>query len=301
MGVDCDATDLIFFLCTEMQAVGALSRSDGFDGEALLRDFAEQTLHLTSLRVAGNDISATLCLPNSSWAVTEYGLECLRTYYPIHWRRLNEENWEFQLARKPWAEGNDFGEALFLAKRFFASQLDELEAAKKAKRTCRPEESPATTGKADTIFIASSSEGLAVAKALQSNLDHGAEPTIWTQNIFKPTKTTIESLTEAAAAHTAGVFVFTPDDVLKFRGESADVARDNVLFELGLFIGSIGLRRCFIVVPRGKKGDMHLPTDLAGVGMLDYNEKRSDNNLVAALGPASDQILEALLRADKGS
>ena len=66
--------------------------------------------------------------------------------------------------------------------------------------------------------------------------------------------------------------------------------RDNVLFELGLFVGSIGKDRCFIVKPRND--DLHIPTDLLGLTPADYEANRSDNNLTAAVNAACTLIRE---------
>lgn len=55
---------------------------------------------------------------NDTWAVTDYGLECLITYYPIPSERLAEErggmaDWLLHLAEKEWAaeEFDDFVDA----------------------------------------------------------------------------------------------------------------------------------------------------------------------------------------------
>jgi len=61
-----------------------------------------------------------------------------------------------------------------------------------------------------------------------------------------------------------GIFVFSPDDIVKMRGQEFQSARDNVLFELGLFIGRLGKERGIILLPRGQE-DFHLPTDLLGI------------------------------------
>lgn len=145
------------------------------------------------------------------------------------------------------------------------------------------------------LFIGSARESLDVAYAIQEELEHAIEPTVWTQGIFEPSKTAIESLTEQLESYDAAVLVFTPDDATLVRGEQKRVTRDNVVFELGLFVGALGRKRTFMLVPRGVK-DLHLPTDLAGVTTLDYDHHREDGNLNAALGPACNKIKKMLIK-----
>jgi hypothetical protein len=143
------------------------------------------------------------------------------------------------------------------------------------------------------LFIASSVKGLDVAYAIQEGLEYHFEPTVWPQGVFEVSRTTIESLFEVADQCDAAVFVFTPDDELIIRGKTARKARDNVVFELGLFLGKLGRDRCFIVAPR--ESDLDLPTDLAGVTPATYDADRNDGNLLAAVGPACTKIRRAIM------
>lgn len=130
------------------------------------------------------------------------------------------------------------------------------------------------------IFIASAVESLSVADAFNVNLDHQAEVTVW-KNGFSLSQGTIESLVRMAESVDFAIFIFTPDDIAEIREQQKNVVRDNVVFELGLFIGTLGSERCFIVKPRGT--DLHLPTDLLGLTPADYDGERSDGNLEAAV------------------
>jgi hypothetical protein len=140
------------------------------------------------------------------------------------------------------------------------------------------------------VFIGSSSEDLAVANAIQARLDHAAEPIVWDQNIFHLSQYSLESLIKELDRSDFAIFVFAPNDIVKMRGKNRQVARDNVVFELGLFIGRLGRQRSFFVIPRGQS-NFHLPTDLLGLTAATYNPNRSDESLDAAVSPACRQIL----------
>ncbi|MEZ9601394.1 TIR domain-containing protein [Vibrio sp. 10N.286.46.A8] len=142
------------------------------------------------------------------------------------------------------------------------------------------------------VFVASSVEGLDVAYPLQVNLQHDADITIWSQGVFSLSVTPLDSITEALNASDFGIFVFSPDDETKIRGDVSDSVRDNVIFELGLFIGKLGKRRCFIVMPDNV--DLRIPTDLVGVTPAKYSGERDKSEIAAALGPACHEIRQAM-------
>ncbi|MGY3901273.1 TIR domain-containing protein [Aeromonas lusitana] len=138
------------------------------------------------------------------------------------------------------------------------------------------------------LFIGSSVEGLGVAYAIQQNLMHDVEATVWDQGVFGLSQTSIDSLEQTLAASDFGVFVFSPDDITLMRNEKNKTVRDNVLFEFGLFVGKLGRERVFFIIPDGS--DTHVPTDLLGVTPGKYDPKRQDNSLQAATGAACNQI-----------
>ena len=99
------------------------------------------------------------------------------------------------------------------------------------------------------LFIGSSKESLNISYAAQQNLYNDAEITVWTQGVFQPSKTNLESLLKQLISCDFGIFIFSPDDILSIREEKNQAVRDNVIFELGLFVGHIGKDRCFILIP----------------------------------------------------
>ena len=122
------------------------------------------------------------------------------------------------------------------------------------------------------VFIASSSEGLGIATTLHMLLDPNVDATIWPDR-FRPGDTTIDALVNAATTLDFAVLVLTPDDVIESRGTLFEGPRDNVLFEMGLFMGQLGRNRAFLV--HREDHDVKIPSDLAGVTRLAYRQRES--------------------------
>lgn len=142
-----------------------------------------------------------------------------------------------------------------------------------------------------SIFIGSSTEGLSIAQAIQLQLDRIAEVTVWTDNVFGLSASTYDALERQLRCAHYGIFVLSADDIIRSRGKQRIAPRDNVVFELGLFAGKLGLRRTFIVHPR--QIDIRIPTDLLGITMCTY-ELHSSGNITASLGVACTQMRSAI-------
>jgi len=147
------------------------------------------------------------------------------------------------------------------------------------------------------IFIGSSVEGLSVAYAIQQNLIHNAEVTVWDQGVFELSSTTIESLENVLDKSDYGIFIFSPDDIAKIRKDEFSVVRDNVILEYGLFVGKLGRERVFFVKPMNQ--DLHLPTDLLGITPGNYEADRDDNSLQAGTGAFCNQVRHKISKLGK--
>lgn len=144
-----------------------------------------------------------------------------------------------------------------------------------------------------TVFIGSSSEGLDIAEATQVALDNECEVTLWTQGVFLLGLSNLENLTRILGEYDFAILVLTPDDVIKSRGTEQASSRDNVIFELGLFMGAIGRDRAFVLLDR--TADLHIPSDLAGISLAAYSP-HSSGNTQAAIGAACTQIKQSIRR-----
>ncbi|HXB26843.1 MAG TPA: nucleotide-binding protein [Gemmatimonadaceae bacterium] len=123
---------------------------------------------------------------------------------------------------------------------------------------------------ATRVFVGSSKEALPVANAVVSLLRGKFDVALWTKDVFTPGSYAVESLLKEVERCAFAVFVFAPDDVALIRDTVYSTTRDNVIFELGLFMSKLGRARCFFLLPTGVQ-DFKIPSDLFGVTALVYD------------------------------
>jgi hypothetical protein len=122
------------------------------------------------------------------------------------------------------------------------------------------------------IFLGSSGKQSKLLEVVTEGLEDIAHVEPWTTS-FNPGTTTLERLVELAREVDFAAFVFAQDDwttatlpepVARTTGQASP--RDNVVFEAGLFGGTLGMRRTFIL----HADDTKLPTDLLGLTCVRY-------------------------------
>jgi predicted nucleotide-binding protein len=119
------------------------------------------------------------------------------------------------------------------------------------------------------VFIGSSSDAIVESTYLHRSLQQrDLLCKLWTKGVFQLSQTTIEDLIRASRESDFAVLFLTPDDITTSRGRKRASPRDNVVFELGLFIGALGRERTYLAVPKGI--ELKLPTDLLGVTHAAY-------------------------------
>lgn len=83
------------------------------------------------------------------------------------------------------------------------------------------------------------------------------------------------------------VAIAQSDDIVETRGARQPTLRDNVLFELGIFLGTLTRYRAILVHPHVK--DLRFPSDLHGLTLVSY-ELGKPEELPVRLGPVCHQI-----------
>ena len=120
------------------------------------------------------------------------------------------------------------------------------------------------------LFVGCSAESIPIADIIREEFKcDPVEITMWTEGVFAPSAFPIESLEQVLRTVDFAALVLSPDDTVISRGATTHAPRDNIIFELGLFMGVLGHSRTFLIYPRGI--EVKIPTDLAGITPLTYS------------------------------
>lgn len=144
------------------------------------------------------------------------------------------------------------------------------------------------------LFVGSSIEGLPVATALAAAIPKDtASVTLWSEGVFGASHFPIEDLAALLRSADFAALLASADDTVITRGKELNAPRDNIVFELGLFMGVLSRQRTFLVVPKGM--DIKIPTDLLGINTVRYN--LGAPTLQEAVLPAADEIATMITKA----
>jgi predicted nucleotide-binding protein len=147
-------------------------------------------------------------------------------------------------------------------------------------------------GTKPNCFIGSSSESRMVARGLLSaGLARFTKPKLWEYS-FGVAKTTIESLESDVLDYQFAIMIIEPDDAVISRDVEGWAPRDNVVFELGLFMGALGRDRVYLLTPNNPS--LKIPSDLDGLTRLTYDA--TSESLRDSLTPAVDEIERAVTK-----
>ena len=121
-----------------------------------------------------------------------------------------------------------------------------------------------------TVFVGSSSPALMIAKAVREILNKDADALVW-DVAFDPGTWTLQAILDHSQKSDFGLFIMAPDDKTVIREREQYTVRDNVLFEIGVFMGALGPKRTFILWPSKYSGELRLPSDLLGLTTVGYD------------------------------
>jgi len=138
------------------------------------------------------------------------------------------------------------------------------------------------------VFIGSSSEAIDIAREVELQLDNCTNTILWTHS-FQPGEYPLESLLKTVKQCDFAILVITPDDILKSREVFFSSPRDNILFELGLFMNQLGRERTLIICQ--EEENLKIPSDLLGITIIKF---RLRQDLSVSLSPACTKIIKRI-------
>jgi predicted nucleotide-binding protein len=141
------------------------------------------------------------------------------------------------------------------------------------------------------VFIGSSVEGRGIAEHIQGDLENLAECVRWSQGVVGVSESTLESLFVVVKDFDFAILVLTPGDLDSEPIKGRHSPRDNILFELGLFVGALGRGRTFTI--HGKDAAMTHTLDFAGLTPLTFMSKGPQDR-ETALAPVCSLIRSSI-------
>lgn len=144
------------------------------------------------------------------------------------------------------------------------------------------------------VFIISSVESLEVARIVQNSFAHdNFLPVLWTDGVFRVASYPMQSLIDEVTDSDFAIAIAHGDDTSSIRSKEWPVPRDNVIFELGLFMGHLGKDRAILMEPRDD--GVKLPSDMTGITTIPYRYQVGRDG-VAMMAPACNVLREHILR-----
>jgi predicted nucleotide-binding protein len=133
------------------------------------------------------------------------------------------------------------------------------------------------------IVVRSWRATLPLAHAIQTDLGHDFDVTVWEESIVgDPNR--LDELAEFDAA----IFVVAAESPKSIRFNEKR-RWESALLELGMFLGRFGRQRTFLILPRSRD-KFTWPNDLAGLATLPYETQRTFSDWQSSIGPACAEI-----------
>jgi prolyl-tRNA editing enzyme YbaK/EbsC (Cys-tRNA(Pro) deacylase) len=129
------------------------------------------------------------------------------------------------------------------------------------------------------VFVASSLEAKAEDKFVRGVLEENSVDVITWRDIFHVGEFSLDSLLNISQEIHGAIIISTPDDKVWYRGSELFAPRDNILFEMGLFIKALGAKQVALVFCKDEKGlTPKIPTDISGLNVIFFEREKKAMN-----------------------
>jgi len=127
------------------------------------------------------------------------------------------------------------------------------------------------------VFLGSASETLDEVKVVKERLKSSADIVAWNdESVFPPNQYLLDTLLGLSKSFDFAILIFGQDDEVISRGQKFAAPRDNVIFELGLFMSQLDRPRTFVIRPSGN-GQYKILSDLGGLTLISYDPPARTN------------------------
>lgn len=153
------------------------------------------------------------------------------------------------------------------------------------------------------VFIVSSSEQRDLVEHLGRLLKKKFHVTRWFDPAVFPAGTyPLDSLLYHARQAHIGLIICAGDDEVRVRNTSVLAPRDNVVFEAGLLMASLGRERCLLLKPQLQPGknEIKIPSDLRGITEVRFNYYGTSKAKSEALEDVSKELDKVISRKPSG-
>lgn len=143
------------------------------------------------------------------------------------------------------------------------------------------------------IFIGSSADNLSTLKIISGSLSTIGNCIEW-PDAFTQNKSNLDSLMIQTRLSDFSVLLAMKEDIAIKKGKSVSIARDNIIFEFGLFLGSTGINKAFLIAEE----EIDLPSDLDGITIEKFTLKQNKYN---SLEKVCQHVIQNIQKQSKGS
>jgi hypothetical protein len=144
------------------------------------------------------------------------------------------------------------------------------------------------------IFVGSSAEALPEAKVVKSVLAKLFTTNLWSERLFELGEDNLSNLLRFVQFYDFAVLVLSDDDTTISRKKMHGAPRDNVIFELGLFMGALGRRRVFPIVIQTKPRPPKIPSDLLGNNVVFLRKEPGKKLHAKRLSQELSQVVDTI-------